>query len=307
MGKQRNKHARRQGKEQCQVLTRTATHFEIKAPEGARPVRGYEMDVPYHPTDPPPDLTPYWSSARPLPEGLVPPIFLTYHAEIDRDPHMDALFHDVSAFATAKQCPVLVAKLSDCNHKVHAVYYHLKAISKHITAEELWFAREYKGNGGFSKADPVLIYQTEALLFQIKSNLDLLTQVLSLVIPKLRIDSFRSEGKPFVAGGKVIRRLTEEGHADLANIFDTNRAAWIQQMVLWRDEITHHSKLQNFLCFVPSAYVGGDSMAIRYPTMPSTQDGQPFGERVDMYCQQTYNYLCQLYKDVLAHVVQRLL
>ena len=180
--------------------------------------------------------------------------------------------------------------------------FHLKQIVQEIKERVAEFERNYSAASGaaFEIANHVLIYETEAFLFQVKSNLDLMVQVMGHVIPSLK--SFRTfshsgaHGTPeYAAGGKVIKQLRASGEIDMANLFDAHRTSWIEEMTIMRDTITHYSELRGFHCFVEEPYRGDGQVQIHYPTMPSS-------ERVDAYCEKTYDQLCDLYRSTFSQI-----
>jgi hypothetical protein len=187
-------------------------------------------------------------------------------------------------------------KLLDCRHKLHAVRYHLLTIKKEIKERVEEFSSNYSAGSGVAQEieNPRLVYETEAFLFQVKRCLDVLTQVLSEVIPQLKsIDSFRKKkGK---AGGEIINLLKENGLDELGNLFEQHRIEWIQDLVEMRDRITHHGNLHGFNCFIEEPYKGGEKVTIHYPTMPS-------GIKADDYCQDTYDRLLDLYESTLKFI-----
>lgn len=220
----------------------------------------------------------------------------------DRNIEIDSLFEKISKVASDKSAHQILKKLDDCKHKLYAVEFHLKQIVQEIKERVAEFERNYSAASGASIeiANHVLIYETEAFLFQVKSNLDLMVQVMGHVIPSLK--SFRTfshsgtHGTPeYVAGGKVIKQMRASGKIDMANLFDAHRTSWIEEMTIMRDTITHYSGLRDFHCFVEEPYRGDGQVQIHYPTMPS-------GERVDAYCEKTYGQLCVLYQKAFERI-----
>ena len=192
---------------------------------------------------------------------------------------------------------ILEKKLIDCRHKLHAVKYHLSTIK--IEIEER--IKEYKNNHSagsgvsFEMENPRLVYETEALLFQTKSSLDLLTQTLGCLIPPLKtMNTFKK--KDDRAGGKVIIALQKNGYEELGDLFEKQRTEWIQEVVEMRDNITHYSELKGFNCFIEEPYKGKETVEIHYPTMPS-------GIKVDEFCQNTFDRLLELFKSTLSKVL----
>ena len=220
----------------------------------------------------------------------------------DRNIEIDSLFEKISKVASDKSAHQILKKLADCRHKLYAVEFHLKQIVQEIKERVAEFERNYSAASGaaIEIANHVLIYETEAFLFQVKSNLDLMVQVMGHVIPSLK--SFRTfshsgaHGTPeYAAGGKVIKQLRASGEIDMANLFDAHRTSWIEEMTIMRDTITHYSGLRGFHCFVEEPYRGDGQVQIHYPTMPS-------GERVDAYCEKIHGQLGGLYRDAFERI-----
>ncbi|MEQ1792754.1 MAG: SEC-C metal-binding domain-containing protein [Nitrospira sp.] len=220
----------------------------------------------------------------------------------DKDAEIDRLFEKISQIASDRSARQLLKKLDDCKHKLYAVKFHLRQIVQEINRRVAAFERNHSAASGASVeiANHVLIYETEAFLFQVKSNLDLLVQVMGHVIPSLKsFRTFSHSGAPgtpeYAAGGKVIKELRSCGKIDIANLFDSQRTSWIEEMTIMRDTITHYSGLRDFHCFVEEPYRGGGQVQIHYPTMPS-------GERVDAYCGKIYDQLCGLYRSAFHQI-----
>lgn len=110
----------------------------------------------------------------------------------DRNIEIDSLFEKISKVASDKSAHQILKKLDDCKHKLYAVEFHLKQIVQEIKERVAEFERNYSAASGaaIEIANHVLIYETEAFLFQVKSNLDLMVQVMGHVIPSLK--SFRT-------------------------------------------------------------------------------------------------------------------
>jgi len=237
--------------------------------------------------------------------GLLATIIGAKNSE-DLDERVENNFSEILRLVNELRMDNLSKKLHDCKHKLYAVRYHLKTIEREIDKKVAEFKKEYSAGSGasFELENPVLIYETEAFLFQVKSNIDLLIQALSSAVPSLKsFITFKHSGdratNDYVAGGKVIKELIKSGEHGLVHLFETHRTTWIQQMTLMRDTITHYSGLRDFHCFIEEPYRGGDQVKIHYPTMPS-------GKRVDTYCQETFNQLCDLCLNVLNRIRQHI-
>lgn len=218
----------------------------------------------------------------------------------DLDKEITVIIDPLHELSKEKQNRRLSKKLIDCRHKLHAVRYHLHTLKREISERVDEFEKSYSAGSGIAQEleNPRLVYETEAFLFQVKSGLDILAQVLGCVVPPLNsVRTFRKkkiDGED-LAGGTVINALMKNGFEELGNLFESHRKDWIQELVDMRDTITHFSKLRHFHCFIEEPYMGGDKVMIHYPTMPS-------GIGVDSYCQMIYDNLLDLYKSALALV-----
>ena len=203
-------------------------------------------------------------------------------------PHLDAL----------RNSPDLVERVRDCQHKCRAADYHFRVLRAEIEQQVERYAKEHKGQSGagFMIRNEVLLYETEAFLFQAKGAVDMLIRALSPVIPSLNaFDSFR--GKREVAGGAVLDALRDV-EPGLFDLLERARCDWIQELKELRDQVTHVSELEGLTHFVENQYHGGPHATVNYPTMPS-------GKRLDVYCGDLVDQLMELTGTVLNELVQR--
>jgi hypothetical protein len=144
-----------------------------------------------------------------------------------------------------------------------------------------------------------LIYEIEALLFQIKSALDILVQIIAMTFNLNGLNSYSISDK----GNKIVKKLGEFKKYDVLRSELANRLQyadkWIRDVIDMRDEVTHISNLQGFMCFVEKAWEGGEYAQISYPSMPH-------GQRASSYMRETYESLWQLLFDVSAYVMTKL-
>jgi hypothetical protein len=194
----------------------------------------------------------------------------------------------------------LQERLRDCVHKCRAVDYHRRTIHAEIDRKiETYAGKPHGAQSGaaFVRRDEVLLYETEAFLFQSKSAVDALVRALAPVVPSLfGFDMFRGKGP--VAGGAVLDAL-RENEAELCSLFDAARGQWIQELKELRDTITHVSELEGFTSFVENQYHGGPDATIDLPKMPS-------GVRVDTYCDDILDHLMDLTTATWDEIVLRL-
>jgi len=216
----------------------------------------------------------------------------------DADSTVDSLIAQFTSRPEVAANRDVMSRLADLRHKLYAVGYHLRTILAEIEQRVSEFEENYRAGSGahLEIENPRLVYETEAFLFQVKSALDILVQVVGRVVPPLSsMHSFRTANiaGEEQAGGAVIRALRLNGFPNLSDLLEANRSAWIQDLVDMRDTITHYSALRGFHCFIEEPYRGGNTVMIHYPTMPR-------GERVDAYCKRTYAALMELVARLLA-------
>jgi hypothetical protein len=190
--------------------------------------------------------------------------------------------------------------LRNCEHKLYAVWHHYKSIERHMQEKIQNFQKGYIPSTGadVENLDYNLIYGTEAFLFQVVSNLDLITQLLGRFIPELKsFRTFKSSNK--IAGGKVIQSLLRTNHQDLYRLFEESRKKWIQKVVEMRVTISHYSGLKNFRCFRQRSYQGDEISIIEYPKMPS-------GQSLTVFCDEIFSNLCDLYREIFCFIAAQL-
>jgi hypothetical protein len=228
--------------------------------------------------------------------GLLSAIICVTKPE-DSDPTIHATIGPIVKKVVSENDNQLSQKLHDCTHKLHGVKYHLDTIQKEVTKRVEEFKKNYTAGTGVSTEmkNPRLVYETEAFLYQVKSSLDLLVQALGSRIPPLV--SMRTFSKKKIAGiehagGAVINALSSFGFPQLAELFEKHRCQWIQTLVPMRDTVTHYSQLKGFHCFIEEPFLGKGQITIHFPSMPT-------GERVDIYCENIYKNLLDLYATAL--------
>lgn len=211
----------------------------------------------------------------------------------DLDEAVENLFVDAIKEAGNHGKRKLELKLHDCKHKIYAARYHLIILLKEIKhqVEEYHNRPVEKWGLDREKFNPVLVYETEAFLFQVRSNLDLIVQALREVMPCL---------EPYDGASKeAVNALSCSNEKKLAEYFRSEYDRWIKKLKHWRDTITHYSGLKEFRCFVEEHYQGGDETKVHFPLMEE-------GVRADVYCRETYENLFNFYGVTLKEIVSRL-
>jgi hypothetical protein len=90
------------------------------------------------------------------------------------DENIENCFTEIWKNSKVVSKPNLQTKIRDCQHKLYAVRFHLQAIAGEIVKQYNDFQKNYKAGSGvsFEQINPILIYETESFLFQVKSSLD---------------------------------------------------------------------------------------------------------------------------------------
>jgi hypothetical protein len=190
-------------------------------------------------------------------------------------------------------------RISNVEHKLYAVKYHLKNYEQAESYMIEEFRKNYKPPTGAQETieEPRLIYEVEGFLFQVKSCLDVLSWVLKPVFGFIYC-SFGDKGDD------VINQLKNNCPATLApyannimKLIEDAQDVWIVELVTMRDQITHYSNLKGFDCFVKDPYAGGGVASIQYPTMPNKR-------RALEYCQDIWGRLLSFCEDFLKFTVE---
>lgn len=196
----------------------------------------------------------------------------------------------------------LKEKADDCRHKAVAVRYSLALIEQETsvcpTAEDLKNYSEMIAHKMCPEAEiknEVLIYETESFLFQVKSNLDILVQLLKHIYPYL--DEKKGGDKESFNIRKddklnTVGLMRSNGDIEMADFFAGQIDDWIEKLNIMRNTITHRSGLPGFTSFVFKS----DTEEVVKPKMYNDRD-------VDEYCRNIFNKLLNLYKVVAEEFV----
>jgi len=193
---------------------------------------------------------------------------------------------DIEKLSTKIQAKLITGKFSNNNveiqnpltevkHKLYAVNYHLKELIEEETANKETILREKIIPDGpyMEQRNDKMVYELEALLFQTKACLDRIARLLNPCL-EFKLKSFGT--KKGNVGGKVLAKLLnncpnqfKDLASELAILIEQNVSDWIEEVVEYRDTITHYRQLQGFLCFVHEPTTGEKSIKVYYPVMPN--------------------------------------
>jgi len=260
-------------------------HFTVTPKETPEPITSHDV---FH------DDSKTWESRPGL---LAARIYCKAPKDIDEKIRkiIEPTLHDINTSSiSAAVKKDLQERIRNVDHKLHAVRYHLNNYEQTENDRIEEFRKNHKPPTGVQMIDeePRLIYEVEAFLFQVKSCLDMLSQVLEPVF---------NFGKCLFGeeGDKVINRLKRNcptsltPYADnIIKLIEDAQDEWMVELINMRDQITHYSNLEGFDCFIQDPYLGGGTTNIHYPTMPNKR-------RALEYCQDIWGRLLSFCEDFL--------
>ena len=192
----------------------------------------------------------------------------------------------------------LASRLNDIQHKLQGVRYHRDNFVRRESEVHQNIAASAPPTGvEMRQKYPGLVFEAEACLYQIKSTLDMLAQL-------LRDAGFQSVGDSFGDHGeRIIRQLehppkpcADEARA-LVDLVTAAQTAWIDQVIAMRDYIAHCGMLDSIGSFAQSPYVCGTSATLTYPHLPT-------GERVTAYIERVEQCLRSFVEQFVAQALR---
>jgi hypothetical protein len=122
------------------------------------------------------------------------------------------------------------------------------------------------------------VYEIESFLFQIKSTLDVLAQIIGMTFSLQGIGTYSNDGDIIIKKLKEDKNINQSA-LELSEII-LHHKTWVADIIDMRDEVTHFSDLEGFLCFVQHAWSGSSTADISYPSMPDGQRARKYMEGV---------------------------
>lgn len=174
-------------------------------------------------------------------------------------------------------------RLRDVEHKMLGVRYHKNNYFQHEDALIARFAANHTPPAGveMEDKDARLIYELEGFLYQMKSCLDMLAQL-------LRSTGYHSVGDSFGDHGeRLIKQLNNppsnrtEQSKRLVDLIVEAQSSWLDEAINLRDSMAHQGFLKGFNYFVQKPYLGHGTADISYPTMPNGERVRKYIERVE--------------------------
>ena len=180
-------------------------------------------------------------------------------------------------------------RLEKLHHKLDAIKYHIESFKSYERNVETELRNHVVANTTKNKIydDPLLIYNFESFLFQSKSCLDVLSQLLAYCF-KEKITTFGNHGNDLI--NLLQKKSKKDNSKEKRSMIDVIQGSrnWVKDLVEMRDEVTHFSDLEGFSCFLIMQSSEIDQYArVYYPSIPS-------GERVSKYMDRTWNNICCL-------------
>jgi hypothetical protein len=193
-------------------------------------------------------------------------------------------------------------RLNKLHHKMDAIKYHtyiFKLVEDKIEREWKTFI---VGNHTTNKIIemPDLVYSTEGFLFQIKSGLDVLAQIILFGFEEEGISTFGDKGKGLIREleNKANRKYPEYV-VQIIQIIESN-FNWIRNLIEVRDEVAHFSDIEGLSCFmIKKVGVTDLEVTVYYPSMPD-------GQRVASFMDDTWLKLRKLMYECLLIIANKI-
>ena len=176
-------------------------------------------------------------------------------------------------------------RINKIHHKLDAVKYHIESFKTHELKTETDYKNYIVANTTMNKIydDPSLIYNFESFLFQSKSCMDVLAQIIAYSF-KFETSTYRNKGDDLI---KELKKIQNENASKVIGVIQGARN-WVNELVEMRDEVTHFSDLEGLSCFLTAQSKDTDEIVkVFYPSVPS-------GERVSKYMDKTWTNVSHL-------------
>lgn len=192
-------------------------------------------------------------------------------------------------------------RLNKLYHKMDAVQYHYYLFKLYEQRTEHQLKGFIVGNHTLNHIldDPNLIYNTEGFLFQIKSCLDVLAQIIVYSF-EAEINTYKDNGMGLIGvlEKKPLERYPQYISKIISIIKDHHK--WVKNIVEIRDEVAHFSDIDNLSCFMIKKVESKDlEVTVYYPAMPD-------GQRVSIFMYHVWKKLKDLISECLQVVEEKL-
>ena len=210
----------------------------------------------------------------------------------DKDPTIDEIIKTLQE-KIPKGREILEKRVSKLRHKIYGVKFHQQNFEKNEQAVIDRFHNVKCQGSPYKRTHylPELVYECESFLFQAKSSLDVLNQIISMLFRVTTNASYEKGGQTLIS---VLKQNTpkelKQNAEEIIKILSKNQA-WIIDLVEMRDEVTHLSDLEGLSCFIHLPWHGGGTGEIEYPSMPD-------GKRVKTYMEEIFSFLLQIITEI---------
>ena len=192
--------------------------------------------------------------------------------------------------STPSRQRIIRLRVQRLRHKILGIQYHLNNFREEEDKEKTQLSSNYIGTEIERVVDdPKLIFEIEGFLFQIKSALDLLAQIISIEYSLGTPATYTKDGNALINALRNTPKDKREIASKLAELLERHKI-WVKDTVDMRDEVTHFSDLVGFSCFIRYVWDGGGTATIAYPSMPD-------GERARKYMERTLESLLALINE----------
>lgn len=163
-------------------------------------------------------------------------------------------------------------RINKLQHKLNSVKNHMKAFSEREKELEDKCKKEYTGSiVELEEIDPFYYDETESFLFQVKSALDILAQIVGIAFRLSGVITYKENGDDLIDKLRKSSafRNKPENKDKLITIIENNKI-WVKNLVNMRDLITHFSDLIGFQSTIHSpSSEQHEYVNIYYPSMPN--------------------------------------
>jgi hypothetical protein len=191
-------------------------------------------------------------------------------------------------------------RINKLQHKLSSLKYHMEIYTEHEKNFQEKCKREYTDSiVELEEVDPVYYNETESFLFQTKSILDILSQIIGIAFKLTGVVTYANDGDDLIdkLGKTASYRDKPIKKKEMISIIDRNKN-WVKDLVNMRDLITHFSDIIGFKSIIHSPTSNDNEFAnIYYPSMPNK-------ERVTTFMNHTWTKLVQLIRDVNKKIVE---
>jgi len=214
-----------------------------------------------------------------------------YQARLDR---FDYIIRELSLEGNLYTTITLKNRINKLQHKLESLKYHSDECIRRETEYETKYKNKYINSiVELEEIDPVFEYETEGFLFQTKSALDILGQIIGLVYRLSGVVTYHDYGYDLIE--KIIKssafRDNENNKNEIIKILERN-SKWVKKLVLMRNLITHYSDLLGSRSITHRAATSNEDYAVVcYPSMPDN-------ERVTTFMNNTWSNLTTLITEV---------